>query len=160
MGLNRSIPDKSLKCAILIITALVGFKIPEYIMVSLTPSLDHRIFLYDRSFETSEIKAGAYIVFDLKTELVPDSVQVVKRVACDEGQEFHTVERDFYCDGIYLGTAKTNTLDGREHTIFKHAGKVPVNHVFCMGDHYDSYDGRYYGFIDKDAVKALVHPLL
>ncbi len=158
--MNRSTPKKLFVCGILIIAALVGFKIPEYIMVTLTPSLNHRIFIYDRTFEADEIGEGSYIVFDLKTEFIPDAVQVAKRVACNEGQELCNEGRDFYCDGKYLGTAKTHTLDGREHTLFIHKGKVPANHVFCMGDHYDSYDGRYYGFINKSTIKAIVHPVL
>lgn len=160
MALSRSIPKKVVMCMALIIAALVGFEIPEHLMVSLTPSLNHRVFICDRNFETGKIGAGSYIVFDLKTDLIPDAVQVVKRVACDEGQELHNEERVFYCDGVYLGTAKTHTLDGREHTLFHYTGKVPAGHVFCMGDHYDSYDGRYYGFIKKDAVKAIAHPVL
>ncbi len=158
--MKRSTLKKFFICGVLIIVMMVGFKIPEHIMVTLTPSVKHRVYVFDRSFEPGEIRTGTYIVFDLQTELIPDPVSVTKRVACNEGQELRNEGRDFYCDGVYLGTAKTHMLDGREHTLFQYAGKVPENHVFCMGDHYDSYDGRYYGFIKKDIVKGIAHPVL
>jgi len=39
-------------------------------------------------------------------------------------------------------------------------GKVPEGTLFVSGQHRDSFDSRYWGFLDRKKVEAIAHPLL
>lgn len=140
-----------------------GWMIPKRISISPTPSVGHYIFLYKRNFKPSDIKKESLVVVPLYTKIVPNCwpCLVVKYVACDSGDRLEVKNgREFYCNGQFLGFAKTHSKKGVPVKIFQYHGIIPKGKFFAMGTCIDSYDSRYIGLEDKSAIKALAVPLI
>lgn len=141
---------------------LCGSLIPSRFSVSLTPSLDHRVFYLDRSPDPGQIKKFDYVLFTFSSRFVNGGkpVKAIKQVACDEGEILKVTGNDYYCnDHEYIGTAKDYSLKGEKLEKFVYNGKVPEGYVFVSGRHRDSFDSRYYGFMRKRDIKAIAYPL-
>lgn len=133
--------------------------LPRYFCVALPPSLFHKLFWIDRN--TSRIGRGDYVLFshrDMATR--GRTMLMVKLVGCNEG-DMLTVDniKRYYCNGEYIGRAKDKGLNGTPLRNFDWNGPVPAGKILPMGQHKDSYDGRYYGFIAKSEVKGKAHPV-
>lgn len=148
----------------LAITALLaaGTFLPGKLSVTLTPSLEHRVFWLDRSPE--RVSKGDYVLFrhrELPAGMgVKAPEDVLKIVGCDEGDVL-TVDSDrlFFCNGDYLARAKEVSLKGEPLRHFVFNGTIPRGYVFVMGQHRDSYDSRYFGFIEKKSIRARAYPI-
>jgi conjugal transfer pilin signal peptidase TrbI len=141
---------------------LCGSLIPSRLSVSLTPSLDHRLFFLDRSPDPCEIKKNDYVLFTFSSRYLNDGkpVKAIKQVACDEGEILKVTGNDYYCNDIeFIGKAKDYSLKEEKLEKFVYDGKVPEGYVFVAGRHKDSFDSRYYGFIKKKDIKAIAYPL-
>ena len=148
----------------LALTALLsaGTMLPYKFSVTLTPSLKHRVYWLVRNPE--RVVRGDYVLFRHRelTSLVgmKKSEDVLKIVGCNEG-ELLTVDcqKRFYCNGDYLVRAKDVSLKGEPLRHFAFNGPVPAGFMFVMGQHRDSYDSRYFGFVEKSRIKAKAYPL-
>lgn len=149
---------------LLVVAAVViGTLLPRRIGITLTPSLDHRVFWMDRNPE--RVGRGDYVFF-VDPELArkvgkPDVPNFFKRIRCDEG-DILTVDaaKQFFCNGEFLGVAKDYSRKGEKMQYFAFNGKIPPGSMFVMGEHRDSYDSRYFGFVEKSRVRARLYPLL
>jgi signal peptidase I/conjugal transfer pilin signal peptidase TrbI len=148
----------------LAITALLaaGTFLPGKLSVTLTPSLDHRVFWLDRSPE--RVSKGDYVLFrhrELPAGMgVKTPEDVLKIVGCDEGDVLSVdSDRLFFCNGDYLVRAKEVSLKGEPLRHFVFNGTIPRGYVFVMGQHRDSYDSRYFGFIEKKSIRARAYPI-
>ena len=56
--------------------------------------------------------------------------------------------------------AKEISLQGKKLTAFKYAGTVPEGKMFLTGSHKDSYDSRYFGFIDGKDILYVAYPII
>jgi type IV secretory pathway protease TraF len=133
--------------------------LPRCFCFALPPSLSHILFWADR--DTRKISRGDYVLYphsDIRTGY--KSLQMVKKVVCNEG-DILTVDssKRYFCNGVYLGEAKDKAIDGAPLTNFIWNGPVPAGMVLAMGECKDSYDGRYYGFVQKTAVINKAHPV-
>lgn len=142
--------------ACLIISAAVAWVVTEHLMVTTTPSLSERVFWKTRDREAIKtVKTGGFVVFDMYLpEPKGETRSLIKRVGCSEGETLKVEGDDFYCNGNYLGKAKHKTLMGSPLKPFVFNGTVPYGKVFAVGDHKDSYDSRYWGFLDLNKVEA------
>lgn len=148
----------------LAITCLViaGTLLPYKISVTLTPSLKHRIYWLVRS--PDRVGKGDYVLFkhrELTTRMgITKSEAVMKIVGCDEGEPL-TVDADkkFFCSGEYLVRAKDLSLKGEPLQHFAFNGYVPKGFMYVVGQHKDSYDSRYMGFVDKNRILAKAYPI-
>ena len=160
----RQLSRKQVALLVVLIAALsyAGAVVPGKLMVVDSPSVGHRLFYYKPHFDPATLTKGTYVVFDLYTRMRPGCwpCQVVKQIGCAAGDLLEVEKRHFYCNGRYLGTAKTTALDGRPLRAFNYNGVVPEGKLFVIGACVDSYDSRYIGFVDKDHVKAVADPLL
>lgn len=148
----------------LAITVLLvaGTLLPYKFSVTLTPSLKHRIYWLTRN--PDKVVRGDYVLFrhkELSDRMgMKKSEDVMKILGCNEG-DLLTVdaEKKFYCNGEYLVRAKDISLKGEplQHFIFN--GSVPKGFMFVMGQHKDSYDSRYFGFVDKSRILAKAYPI-
>ena len=154
--------------ALLALIGVVGALIPGRFCVTLTPSVKYRLFFLDR--DLSQLKSGDYVLFSLDVGRLGnlplpegvregETVRAVKRVACAEGETLRLVGRDYFCAEEPIGRAKERSLKGVSLTPFVHQGPVPAGKVFLAGDHPDSFDSRYFGFVDKKALRAWARPI-
>jgi signal peptidase I/conjugal transfer pilin signal peptidase TrbI len=88
------------------------------------------------------------------------SEDVMKILGCNEG-DLLTVdaEKKFYCNGEYLVRAKDISLKGEPLQHFVFNGTIPKGVMFVMGQHKDSFDSRYFGFVDKSRILAKAYPI-
>jgi len=160
---NKKIFNKNLnwKVFLLILSlAIAGAVIPSKFTVNPTPSLGTTLFLLKRSPDT--VGKKDYVVFRLKeTDRRAPGRQLVKQVTCDEGDTLNVMEREYWCNGDeYLGRAKDLDLKGEKLDPFIYNGVIPKGLCFVSGHHKDSYDSRYWGFLNKKDIGALAYPLL
>ncbi|MDD2736675.1 MAG: S26 family signal peptidase [Desulfuromonadaceae bacterium] len=148
----------------LAITALLvaGTLLPCKISVTLTPSLKHRIYWLTRN--PDKVVRGDYVLFrhkELTTRMgMGKSLDVMKILGCNEGDVL-TVDTDkmYYCNGEYLVRAKDFSLKGEPLQHFVFNGTIPKGVMFVMGQHKDSFDSRYFGFVEKNRILAKAYPI-
>jgi len=148
----------------LAITVLLvaGTLIPYKISVTLTPSLKHRVYWLIRN--PDKVVRGDYVLFrhkELSARMgMKKSEDVMKILGCNEG-DLLTVdaEKKFYCNGEYLVRAKDISLKGEPLQHFVFNGTIPKGVMFVMGQHKDSFDSRYFGFVDKSRILAKAYPI-
>ena len=85
----------------------------------------------------------------------------VKGIACLPGQTLtvNANTREFYCDGHFIGKGRKTFLNGKKAKLFIYNGKIPEGKYFVLGDKWNSFDSRYWGFVDESEIVAVVHPL-
>jgi len=135
------------------------FTLPRFFCVALPPSLFHVLFWVDK--DTSRIGRGDYVMFTHADKATNGKkLHMVKLVGCSEGDVL-TVDniKRYFCNGEYIGRAKDRALNGKPLRNFSWDGPVPPGMILPMGQHKDSYDGRYYGFIAKNDVRSKAHPV-
>lgn len=136
---------------------LMAWFIENHLLFTLTPSLSHRVYLMGR---VKEVGKNDYVVFSLKGDkFARDKDKLLKMVSCAEGNVLKTAGKEYFCNGISLGTAKDFSLKGDRLKNFVYDGVIGKGLLFVTGDHKDSYDSRYFGFIHKDQVTAKAYPL-
>ncbi len=174
--------DKTAKCLMLLSAFFFGLLIPGRFSVTTTPSLIHRIYLISRISDSREIKKGSYVLFSTGNTQESDrqargvinramvdqkhrgrhtatDTPVMKIARCVPGDNLKVSDRLYYCNGEYLGRAKEYSLKGEKVDNFVYDGVVPSGKIFVMGEHKDSLDSRYFGFIEANDVSAIGHPV-
>jgi len=168
---------KWFKFKIIIVIALIvigGAAIPNYFAVTTTPSLNKRVFFIVKSKQIEKLKTGDYVMFsllrskpeiDLPAKLVrmikdEGEDSQIKRIGCIAGEELKNIGNEFYCKNKLIAKAKEYSLGGERLKKFEFSEKIPEGNMFLVGDHVDSYDSRYFGFIKAKDIIATVYPLL
>lgn len=148
---------------VLFMGALVaaGMLIPSRFAVTLTPSTEHRVFFLKKGPSTGELKKGAYVMLDIRSEYVDHGTphRVIKRIACAGGEKLNAGGRNFYCNGREIAVVKDLSLKGEALPRFAYTGRIPAGAIFVTGQHRDSFDSRYFGFLKTEEVKAIAYPL-
>jgi len=174
MGGSKTLPqrlknllqkNKKTLCAFVgvAVLAFVGSLIPPRIAISPTPSVGYHVFYCKRHFSPSEIKKGTLvsILAYIPPKFIPNCQPclITKYVACLPGEKLVVKNRQYFCNGVYLGTAKTHSLKGVPVKNFVYNGIIPPGKFFAIGIHKDSYDSRYAGLEDLKNVKAVLIPI-
>lgn len=138
---------------LLLVVALAFMALPQKLRVNSTPSVPYRLFYLGAV--GGPVQRGDFVTFDLGGK------DVVKEVGCVGGERLSYDEagRMFFCNGEYLGVAKTHFLDGRQAAPFHFDGVIPVGKLFVFGRHRDSYDSRYWGLLDESAIQHKALPI-
>jgi conjugal transfer pilin signal peptidase TrbI len=138
-----------------------GSLIPSRIAVTLSDSLDHRIFFVRRLAEGDNVKRNDYVMFPMTSKFINHgkTVTVTKKVVCAPGEVLSVQGKTYYCDNRFLGIAKEYSLKGERAESFVFNGRIPPNSFFVMGESKDSYDSRYEGLIKRSAVNAIAYPI-
>ncbi len=161
--LNLNNREKTL--ALVVLAALLaGAWLPERIIVSTSPSLEHRIFFLTKAMK--EIKLGDYLVFRhkdtsfIKKGLDEENDRIVKKVGCLPGNILTTdAEGKYFCGQKLLGIALQTDSKGRALPHFLFTGPVPENSYFMVGTNPRSFDSKYFGFIHAKDILYKALPL-
>ena len=140
-----------------LVAGVVVAPIPGRITITTTPSVDPRIFWTTEVDESFVVERDKYIRARLTINFPGHKCEnclVVKRVGCGPGSYLETRGKDFYCDGSYLGAAH---IDAGNYKKFNQ--KLGASEVFLIGDNQRSYDSRYFGLVNKDAINAKLIPI-
>ena len=139
---------------------LAGMYIASHVTVTMTPSLYHRVFYLVKGFPRAG--KGDYVLFDFASPLIEGGrpVKGIKRIGCDEGEYLQEIAGDYFCGADYLGRAKERSLKGLPLRRFMYRGPVPHGEIFVVGDSADSFDSRYWGFLDRGKIIAKAFPIL
>lgn len=154
------------KLTLLIVLLLIAGLMPAHISVTLTPSLNHRVFFLIFTPDLQRIGKGDYVLLNIEQGIIrqftdePHADKIMKIVGCAGGSVLNVVGKDYYCDGFLLGRAKDVTLAGKPLNNYVFNGTIPGGSLFVIGEHKDSYDSRYFGLIDVRTVIAKAYPLL
>ena len=163
MSLSAKQKPSPLRLMIFIaVLLLAGAWIPQRIMVTITPSLRHRIYILDRAPSKEQMGRDAYVLFELNSKYLEGAKtkKVLKQVACSEGDTLSVRQKYYYCNDTYLGQAKDYSLKGDTLSNFQFEGLIPKDSLFVFSNHIDSLDSRYFGFVRKENVIAIAHPIL
>jgi signal peptidase I/conjugal transfer pilin signal peptidase TrbI len=154
---------KKLAVYLAAVSALVfGLLLPGRIVIAISPSLDHRVFVVTKRFTPEEIRKGDYVVFTVRSHYIKNGKpsKLLKKVSCITGERLETRDRQYYCDGEYLGMGKQYSMKGEAVDSFIYSGPVQEGELFVTGRHADSFDSRYLGFIERSKVEGIARPLL
>ncbi len=149
---------------LIVLLIIVGL-LPTHISVTLTPSLNHRVFFLIFNPDPESIAKGNYVLFNIGQKLIrqfadkKDTVKIMKIVGCTGGSVLKVEGKEYYCDGVLLGHAKDVTLAGRPLNHYVFNGSIPAGSLFVIGEHKDSFDSRYFGLVDVRTVVAKAYPL-
>jgi len=159
---------------VIILIVIAGAAVPNYFAVTTTPSLNKRIFFIIKSKQIEKLKTGDYVMFSLlkskpESDLPPKLVRMIKddgedseikKIGCAAGEELKNIGNEFYCKNKLIAKAKEYSLGGERLKKFEFSGQIPEGDIFLVGDHVDSYDSRYFGFIKAKDIIATLYPLL
>jgi len=142
---------------------LAGILLPSKFTVTLTPSLEYRVFFLKRFFAPAEITRGRYVMFGLPddfADLVSEkNLPAIKEIVGIEGDRLEVFGKSFFCNGMPIGKAKQYSLKGERIEHFTESTVIPEGKLFVVGHHKDSLDSKYFGFLDKRDVLAIAYPI-
>ncbi len=138
----------------------LGTFIAQRIAITTSPSLINRVFFLDNRPEL-KIEKGDYVLFTKSYSLINEGkpLRVIKKIACLEGDMFRNLGKKYYCNGEYLGMAKEESIQGEKLNNFLYDGEVPEVKLVVWGYSKDSLDTRYFGFLEREKVEAIAHPI-
>ena len=147
--------------ALMIVATLTGWAIEPHLMVTSSPSLKYRLY-YRSETVPKTVHNGDYISFQRTDSLINGGRKfaATKRAVCVEGENLRVSGFDYYCGDKYLGTGRDHLRDGRKLQHFVFNGPIPKGKFFAFGDHPDSYDSRYWGFLGTEEATERVTPLI
>jgi len=103
---------------------------------------------------------GDYVNFQFSHEFIGGGTHTLtKRYRCGPGDTLRTENLMFYCNNEFLGQAKAQRRDGTPFSHFVWNGAIPPGKAFLWGEHPDSFDSRYWGFMDIKQLERVV-PIL
>jgi conjugal transfer pilin signal peptidase TrbI len=138
--------------SVIAVVALIAF-VHFGVVIPTTPSIKYHM-LVESSGKPAK---GDYVdveVFHAKID-ADRAVTLTKRVACVAGEVLKFENGRHYCDGQYLGSVLKRTSTGLPLNAFDYNGPVPDGKAFLVGDHERSFDSRYFGFVNVDAMTRL-----
>ena len=139
-----------------------GYVIPAKISLSPTDSVGAHVFFYKQHYKPSDLRKDTLVVMPFYTKIRKRCwpCLVVKYIKCDAGDRLEVKHQgEFFCNNIYLGSAKTHSKEGVPVKRFEYDGIIPEGKFFAMGSCADSYDSRYVGLEDKHDIQAIAMPL-
>lgn len=144
---------KSLSVAVLLICMAIGSYTVNHILIPATHSIKYKLLWRSGGTPTAQ---NDYMMFVLNDDYLPEGeTHLVKRLGCIEGQYLSKLNRQFYCDGKEIAIAAVQDSTGKPLPVFSFTGVIPRGKAFAVGDTDNSYDSRYWGFMDIRTAERL-----
>lgn len=163
MKLNRKVFNYSIYFMVLGLAYFGSSWVIKHLAISPTDSEGYHFFWISNEVNPGMLKKGTYVTFDINTNLVEHChpCRVVKRIACDEGENLLADAGKYMCNETYLGISKKFSKKGVPVASLEYKGKIPEGQFFAMGNIIDSFDSRYteFGLVEKGRVKQIAHPI-
>ena len=83
---------------------------------------------------------------------LPPNVPLIKRVVGIGGDEICRHGRNISVNGIGMGIAKSEDLFGRALPVWQGCETLADDQLFVLNFHPDSFDGRYFGPVDRSLI--------
>ena len=121
--------------------------------VNTTPSLPYQLFIFSKNFEDGDFKRFAIMEFRSPVshyQTISKGDSLSKKLGCIPGDILKTIGLEYYCNNYPMG--KAIEFDSSKRPMkrqFIYNGVIPPDSYFVLGDHPNSFDSRYYGFIKK-----------
>jgi len=149
---------------ILIVSALI-VHFQQNIIWNITESVNGRIGYitntkpekgdYVNFLFTHELLANREDLNDAKDN-ISNKFRLTKKLTCVPGDRLKTVEKNLYCNGEKVATALDRTGSGKPLQPFQWDGMIPKGKAIVLGETDDSFDSRYWGFIDIEKLNKVV----
>jgi conjugal transfer pilin signal peptidase TrbI len=137
--------------------SLLAFVVPwldSHLVAITTPSVKYRLaWLSD-----GPGSKGDYVNVNVTNAYIRGGHEqtLTKRMACVAGDTLTFDGSYHYCNGVRLGQVLTMDSKHQRLLAFVWNGQVPAGKVFVMGDHPNSFDSRYFGFLDIRSTRRVV----
>lgn len=136
----------------------VGLWLPGHLEIAATDSVGYHLFWRTDKVPGLAVK-GDYVSF-VHTTPWYGAKRLTKQVACATGEILRSTDDGrFYCGEQYLGQALKADSAGASLPVFRFDGPVPEGKIFVRGRHDRSFDSRYFGWIERTDVQAILYPL-
>lgn len=83
---------------------------------------------------------------------LPPNVPLIKRVVGIGGDEICRHGRNISVNGIGMGVAKSEDHFGRPLPVWQGCRTLNESQIFVLNFHPDSFDGRYFGSVDRSLI--------
>lgn len=83
---------------------------------------------------------------------LPPNVPLIKRVVGVAGDEVCRHGRNISVNGIGMGVAKSEDLFGRPLPVWRGCETLTDDQIFVLNFHPDSFDGRYFGPVNRSSI--------
>ncbi len=154
--------NKILKSKIWIILLIFFFVIlflkiinNKKVFLNITPSVKVGIYLMEEYDNLKNLKKGDYVIF-------PPPVQAVKRdyhnnflkqVVANSNDIILVDNNQIFINGVFYGNIKEKDSFGNNiRTLEEGIYFLKEDEYFVMGEHFNSYDSRYFGSIKKNEI--------
>lgn len=147
---------------ILIIFIIIGcskFIFEKYFTINLSTSISAGIYL---KLPLDEIKRGDIVIFDMPEDIdkfvherkyiVEKCHSFIKIVGGLEGDKIENKDNFLYINDKKIGKISLTDTIGRKLPQIEDF-KVSKNKFFPIGTHINSFDGRYYGEVNKELIR-------
>ena len=129
------------------------------IQFNITNSLPDNFFITKAITNDTKLNIGDIISFPFVRDdrYYKKGTNFGKAISCKEGQYLYVDKnKSFYCDGKLFTTALNVDSKGNKIDAFIWDGIIPKDKFFVLGSSLNSYDSRYWGFVDRKDIKGVV----
>lgn len=166
----RNVTSSKKRLAYFIITfavlAFVGWLIPSSVVISYGDSIDHHVLW---KVNRTPLPNDYVSIKTPSSDPFAKGAVITKQVVCTPGMKLSvTKNKEYFCDGQFIGKAKDKSKTGIEVANYTPCGSknqevceiiIPKDSYFVVGHHPDSYDSRYLGLIKKESIVAVSVPV-
>lgn len=143
--------------ACIIFVPIIYDKLPIRIDITQQESLSSKLWITNDKFDAA---SDNYALFIPPPDKYTKSASFyLKKISCKEGEHLHTVGSEFFCNDKHIGRALDYDMQGNPLKHEKYDLIIPKNKYFFSGTHKYSYDSRYFGLIDRNAITRGAKPL-
>lgn len=142
------------KISILLLCGTIFYDLSTHLVWNITDSVNHRLgYLADGT-----PRKGDYVRFEFNHPLILGNSKVIltKRIVCESGDIVRTEGVNVFCNERMVAKGLERTASGEPLTVYQFAGEIPTGKVLLLGDSDDSFDGRYWGLIDRNNLTRVV----